>query len=45
MAITQQQIAQAEVDQNSAAFELNHQVRLISAPGTGKSSVIKEFYG
>ncbi|HQJ32671.1 MAG TPA: ATP-dependent helicase [Anaerolineaceae bacterium] len=42
MPITQQQINKAEVNQNSAAFDSNPQVRLIAGPGTGKSSVIEK---
>jgi len=42
MPITQQQIIEAEANQNSAAFDLNSQVRLIAGPGTGKSSVIEK---
>lgn len=42
MSISQQQIIQAEVNQNSAAFDPNPQVRLIAGPGTGKSSVIEK---
>lgn len=42
MPITQQQMNQAEVNQKSAAFDSNPQVRLIAGPGTGKSSVIEK---
>ncbi|MBS1504868.1 MAG: ATP-dependent helicase, partial [Bacteroidetes bacterium] len=41
MAITQQQIQQAELIQIAAAQDINPTIRLVAGPGTGKSKVIE----
>jgi DNA helicase-2/ATP-dependent DNA helicase PcrA len=42
MPITQQQVQMAQAQQHRAAHDLNHQVRVIAGPGTGKSFAIQE---
>ena len=42
MPFTEQQKSIAEANQNSAAFDMHSQIRLIAGPGTGKSFVIEK---